>query len=136
MSVPASPPPAATTSSLSNELARARTHMGNERTHLAYLRTTVSLIGFGITINRFSTYLIENDQAPTSGRLLLHDASNAGFGMVVLGLALLLWSLIRYWRVSQDIEKGIVDSRHRITTLFSIGLLLLGGMTALWLFLE
>lgn len=51
-------------SSLANDLARGRTHLGNERTHLAYLRTTVSLIGFGITINRFSTYLIQNDEAP------------------------------------------------------------------------
>jgi len=63
--------------------------MANERTHLAYLRTTVSLIGFGITINRFSTYLIQNDQAPQGGHLLLRDASNAGFGMVLLGLATL-----------------------------------------------
>lgn len=84
--------------SVSTDLARGRTHMANERTHLAYLRTTVSLIGFGITINRFSTYLIQNDQAPQGQRLVLHDAGNAGIGMVVLGLVLLLWSLVRYWK--------------------------------------
>ncbi|MCD9087018.1 DUF202 domain-containing protein [Stenotrophomonas sp. SY1] len=122
--------------SLSNDLARGRTHMANERTHLAYLRTTVSLIGFGITINRFSTYLIENDQGPQGGRLFLHDASNAGIGMVVLGLALLLWSLIRYWKVSQDIERGVLVPRHRANFVFSLGLLLLGGLTALWLFTD
>lgn len=80
-----SPPDIPPPSSLANDLARGRTHLGNERTHLAYLRTTVSLIGFGITINRFSTYLIQNDQAPKGNRLMLHDASNAGFGMVLLG---------------------------------------------------
>ena len=127
---------AATTGSLPTDLARGRTHMANERTHLAYLRTTVSLIGFGITINRFSTYLIQNDQAPEGGRLLLHDASNAGFGMVLLGLALLVWSLVRYWQVSGDIERGVIVTRHRATTAFSIGLLLLGGFTAVWLFTD
>ena len=129
-------PQAASGSSLSTDLARGRTHMANERTHLAYLRTTVSLIGFGITINRFSTYLIQNDQAPSGGRLLLHDASNAGFGMVLLGLALLVWSLVRYWQVSGDIERGVIVARHRATTVFSIGLLLIGGLTAVWLFTD
>ncbi|MEI4516493.1 MULTISPECIES: DUF202 domain-containing protein [unclassified Stenotrophomonas] len=128
------PPDAPPPSTLANDLARGRTHLGNERTHLAYLRTTVSLIGFGITINRFSTYLIQNDQAPKGSRLMLHDASNAGFGMVLLGLALLIWSLVRYRLVTRDIERGVIAPRHRATTVFTIGLLLLGGLTALWLF--
>ncbi|MDG2524137.1 DUF202 domain-containing protein [Stenotrophomonas sp. HITSZ_GD] len=132
---PAPPtPPAA--GSLSTDLARGRTHMANERTHLAYLRTTVSLIGFGITINRFSMYLVQNDQAPQGGRLMLRDAGNAGIGMVLLGLALLVWSITRYWHVARDIERGVVVARHRATTLFSLGLLLLGGLTALWLLLD
>ncbi|KRG43300.1 hypothetical protein ARC20_00960 [Stenotrophomonas panacihumi] len=131
---PSPPPPAS--GSLSNDLARGRTHMANERTHLAYLRTTVSLIGFGITINRFSMYLVQNDQAPQGGRLMLRDAGNAGIGMVLLGLALLVWSITRYWHVSRDIERGVMMPRHRATTLFSLGLLLLGGLTALWLFLD
>lgn len=122
-------------SSLANDLARGRTHFANERTHLAYLRTTVSLIGFGITINRFSMYLVQNNAAP-EGRLLLRDAGNAGLGMVLLGLALLIWSLMRFRSVSRDIEAGNISSRHRATTLFTLGLLALGGFTALWLFLE
>ncbi|UPG95564.1 YidH family protein [Luteibacter aegosomatissinici] len=121
---------------LSNIFARGRTHMANERTHLAYLRTTVSLIGFGITINRFSTYLIQNNQAPTGGRPMLRDASNAGYGMVLLGLALLIWSLLRYWHVSKEIESGHMKPRHRATSLFTLGLLLMGGFTALWLFSD
>ncbi|HVJ39534.1 MAG TPA: DUF202 domain-containing protein [Stenotrophomonas sp.] len=124
------------TGSLSNDLARGRTHMANERTHLAYLRTTVSLIGFGITINRFSMYLIQSDGAPKGSRWLLRDAGNAGLGMVVLGLLLLVWSLVRYWKVSNDIERGVIVPRHRATIFFTLGLLLLGGLTALWLFLE
>jgi Predicted membrane protein len=122
--------------SLSTILARGRTHLANERTHLAYLRTTVSLIGFGITINRFSTYLIQNNQGPSGGRLLLRDASNAGYGMVLLGLALLVWSLVRYWHTSKEVERGVMPPHHRAVTVFTIGLLLLGGVTALWLFMD
>lgn len=117
-------------------LAKVRTHLANERTHLAYLRTTVSLIGFGITINRFSLYLIENNDAPQAGRMFLKDVSNAGLGMVALGLALLVWSLYRYRCVSLDIEQGRYVSRHKGMFVASIGLLLMGGLTALWLFLD
>lgn len=129
-------PTAPASSSLANDLARGRTHLGNERTHLAYLRTTVSLIGFGITINRFSMYLIQSDGGPKGSHWLLRDAGNAGLGMVVLGLLLLIWSLARYWKVSNDIERGVIVPRHRATIFFTLGLLLLGGLTALWLFIE
>jgi len=120
----------------SSQLAKARTHLANERTHLAYLRTTVSLIGFGITINRFSLYLIQNDQAPDEGRIFLKDAGNAGLGMVALGLTLLVWSLYRYARVEKDIERAVLVPRHKGMIIGSVGLLLMGGWTALWLFLD
>jgi putative membrane protein len=114
-------------------VSNLRSHLANERTHLAYLRTTVSLIGFGITLNRFSIYLIQQGQASEDTRLL-RDAGNAGLGMVVLGLALLAWSIYRYWRVGQRIERGEYVPRRRGTLVASVGLLLLGGLTALWLF--
>ncbi|GGD42086.1 YidH family protein [Pseudoxanthomonas indica] len=135
MNTPEDPKRPADNPHLANDLARGRTHMANERTHLAYLRTTVSLIGFGITINRFSMYLVQNNAAP-EGKLLLRDAGNAGLGMVILGLALLVWSLFRYWKVTKDIDAGVSESGHKATLGFSIGLLVLGGITALWLFLP
>ena len=39
-------------------------HLANERTYLAYLRTAISLISFGITINRFSIYLVQSKLPP------------------------------------------------------------------------
>lgn len=116
-------------------LANLRSHLANERTHLSYMRTSVSLIGFGITINRFGLYLLQNDRAPGQG-LLLRDTGNAGLGMVVLGLALMIWSMYRFWRVSRDIEQGRYVSRYRATIIASLGLLVLGGLTALWLFVS
>ena len=55
---------------------------------------------------------------------------------VVLGLAILLWSIYRYWRVGQDIEHGEYVPRQRGTLVASVGLLLLGGLTGLWLFVK
>jgi|GEM_PF-940979 len=117
-------------------LSNLRSHMSNERTHLSYLRTTVSLIGFGITLNRFSIFLQQDADTALRSRPMLHHTENAGIGMVVLGLLLLLWSSYRYWRVGQDIERGEYIPRQRGTIIASAGLLVLGGLTALWLFLS
>lgn len=117
------------------QVSNLRSHLANERTHLSYLRTTVSLIGFGITLNRFSIYLIQENLHP-SRTTMLRDTGNAGLGMVMLGLLLLLWSIYRYWRVGQDIERGQYVRRQRGTIAASLGLLLLGGLTALWLFIR
>jgi putative membrane protein len=117
------------------DLATLRSHLANERTHLAYLRTAVSLISFGITVNRFSIYLRENrDLSPESTHFLLRNTENVGSGMVVLGLVLMVWSLHRFWRVSGDIEHGQHVPRYRSVLLLTLGLILLGGVSVVWLF--
>jgi len=52
-------------------------HLANERTFLAYLRTAVSLMSFGIAINRFSFFLRESNAMPASC-ILLPDLVHSG----------------------------------------------------------
>jgi putative membrane protein len=116
-------------------LSALRSHLSNERTHLSYLRTAVSLIGFGITLNRFSIYLQqEKHLEPAGSHLLLRNTRNVGSGMVILGLALLLWSVYRYWLVSKEIEAGLSKPRYRAVTVMTLFLIALGGASAVWLF--
>ena len=118
-------------------LADLRSHLSNERTHLAYLRTSISLIGFGITINRFAIFLQEKHLlSQAHHRPMLRDTENAGAGMVIVGLALVAWSLYRYWHVNQDIERGVFRPLHRAVISVTVLLLLGGGATAAWLFLQ
>lgn len=120
-------------------LADLRSHLANERTHLAYLRTSISLIGFGITINRFSVFLQEKgtlaaDQ--TGPMTTLRSSEHAGAGMVIIGLALVVWSLYRYWHVSTDIQKAQFRPLNCAVITLTVLLLLAGGFTAAWLFLQ
>lgn len=118
-------------------LADLRSHLANERTHLAYLRTSISLIGFGITINRFSIFLQEHGKlASDQTGPMLRSSEHAGAGMVVIGLALIVWSLYRYWHVNQDIENAVFRPLHRAVIMLTVLLILAGGFTAAWLFLK
>jgi putative membrane protein len=118
-------------------LADLRSHLANERTHLAYVRTAISLISFGITLNRFSVFLQKQGTlAPGEGtRLMLRDAGNVGIGMVVLGLLLVLWSLYRYWRVDRDIQGGNFHPLKGSVVAYTLLVILLGGLSAVWLFM-
>ena len=118
-------------------LSDLRSHLSNERTHLSYLRTSISLIGFGITINRFSVFLQEQGRL-TAGQTgpMLRSSEHAGAGMVVIGLVLIVWSLYRYWHVNQDIETASFRPLHRAVIMLTVLLVLAGGFTAAWMFLQ
>lgn len=113
-------------------VSNIRSHLANERTHLAYLRTAISLVGFGITINRFAQWLLQSDLK--GAPLPLVDVRHAGSFMVILGLLLLTWSLYRFWVVSKDIENGHFVARDRAVFIASMGVLVIGGGSAVWLF--
>jgi inner membrane protein YidH len=119
-------------------LSTLRSHLSNERTHLSYLRTAISLVGFGITLNRFAIYLIQNDRlaAGAGGLSALRDTKSVGLGMVVLGFALLAWSLFRFHRTARDIETHRYHTDWRAVWIVSGIFLLLGIATTLWLFLN
>jgi putative membrane protein len=117
-------------------LADLRSHLANERTHLAYLRTAVSLISFGITLNRFAVFLEQQGTlAPGRGtREMLHSTGNVGYGMVILGLAVVLWSFYRYWHVNRDIATSDFRPMSTAVITYTVLLILLGGLSAVWLF--
>lgn len=118
-------------------IANLRSHLANERTHLAYLRTTVSLIGFGITLNRFAVYLEQNESIkPGKAVGLLRNTEHVGTGMLILGLALAVWSLYRYWHVAQDIKAARFRPLDKVVTLATLVFILVGGITAAWLLLA
>lgn len=118
-------------------LSDLRSHLSSERTHLSYPRTSISLIGFGITLNGFSLYLQEQGKlAKEQAGPLLKNAENAGSGMVMIGLALVVWSMYRYWHVNQDIRRGVFRPLDRALMSVTLLLLLSGGFTAAWLFSQ
>jgi len=109
-------------------------HQANERTHLAWLRTSLSVIILGIAINRFSRYLSEL-QPERAIRASLVDERRLGYGMVAMGMLLMLWAAIRYTRVSRAIES---ESEYRPLSvaiwLITLAVLVMGSASLTWLF--
>jgi putative membrane protein len=119
-------------------LSDARSHMANERTHLAHVRTGLALLTFGITLNRFSITLQQSHLAPVSGKGLgaLRDAGTVGIGMVIAGVAILIWALWRFLTVFHQIETLTYTPPKLAVTVSTIVIIATGAISAIWLILR
>jgi putative membrane protein len=113
-------------------------HLANERTHLAYLRTAISLISLGITVNRFSLYLKQHDDLPARATRIdfLGGTAVAGAGMVVYALALMLVALHRYLAMDAAIVNGTEHRDLPLVVTLTLSVLVGGALGILWMFRQ
>ncbi|MBE9010438.1 DUF202 domain-containing protein [Pseudanabaenaceae cyanobacterium LEGE 13415] len=91
------------------KIDRQREHQANERTFLAWLRTSIALIGFGFAIARFGLFLQQlqrtlTPQEPPTDTVL--NSENLGISLVVFGIVIIAVAAWRYNRVLGQIERG------------------------------
>lgn len=103
---------------------RQREHQANERTFLAWLRTSIALIGFGFAIARFGLFLRQFETANPTAELpppAILDSQNLGIGLVTFGIAVIILAGWRYNQVFWQIERGAYKpSRLSVWILTSI----------------
>lgn len=113
-------------------------HLANERTFLAYLRTAMSLMSFGIAINRFSFFLVQSRASPGAQDFVadMVHSEQVGIGMVVIGMGLLGWAAGRYSQVFRQIERQEFFPQPR-NILILTGLVMVSAVLGLvWLFIR
>jgi putative membrane protein len=111
------------------KLDRAREHLANERTFLAWVRTGIAVVVFGFAIGRFALALRQLMQ------LQGHVIKTAGLSVwmgtssMVGGVAIVVVGLIRYRKVRVLLERGefepagfALDLITILTVLFGLAL--------------
>lgn len=80
-------------------------HAANERTLLAWLRTSLAVIGFGFLMEKFEYFIAQHDTASTAGQLLdKSDARIIGLSLVGVGILMMFSSILRYFQIRRNIE--------------------------------
>jgi len=99
-----------------------RVHMANERTFLAWIRTSIAIMAFGFVVEKFSLfvkqlgyYLGKETVPPAPGY-----SSVIGVLLVVLGVVMGLLAFVRY----KNVEKQIEDDTYRPTPILTVLLFL------------
>lgn len=82
----------------SNELAMDRSRMASERTLMAWLRTSLSMISFGFTIFKFLEAL---QQQATTKPLRPDSPRNVGLALIAIGTGALILACVQHRRYLQ-----------------------------------
>lgn len=90
---------------MTNELAKDRNRQASDRTLMAWIRTSMSLIGFGFAIAKSYDY-IETDYMEKTGKVLdaIHTPTIFGAGFMLLGMFGLLAGVVQYRRTIDRLD--------------------------------
>ena len=107
---------------------RVRDHLANERTYLAWMRSGISLLGFGVLIVRIR--ILKPPLAPTGPGA----GWKLGVAFTVVGLLMVGLSSLHYFGVRNDIDNDTYEPPDRWVILSTIVVLMLGSCVALYVF--
>ena len=109
-------------------------HMANERTFLAWIRTSVAIMAFGFVVEKFALFvrqlssLLEKPGVSENHivHLPLGHSSLFGIFLVGLGAAMGVLAFIRYKKVEKEIEEDTYRSSLLLDMLVTISILVVG----------
>ena len=115
---------------------RATEYLANERTFLAWIRTSIAVIGAGFVISRFSIWIRESVSNPAHGPAQSHKSVVVGIVMMALGAVLAFLALWRYHVVNRCIEEGRVKADRGLVILVTAFVVLLATGMILFILLA
>ncbi len=125
-------------SSPSRSPSRVRDHLANERTFLAWVRTTLGLIGLGFVLARMGLFLrqlaLASRNAPPGHLRAGHEFMVSGVVFLALGTALTAWTGWLYQRTRRAIEEDRYEPA-RATVLILTVVVVVGGLLVVGLVL-
>lgn len=107
--------------------SRVRDHLANERTFLAWMRSAIALMGFGVVIVRLRYFQIPQLPHPGMGWKL-------GLLFCLVGLMTVLLSPLYYFLVRRAIENDSFEPSTRRIMIFSLAITLLGAAVIYYVF--
>ena len=110
-----------------DETKRATEYLANERTFLAWIRTSVAVISLGFVLARFSVWFREFS-AQRQPQMQVHRGGISlpiGVAMMIMGGALTILAAWRYHVVNRDIEHGKVSADRGLVVLVTVMVALL-----------
>ena len=112
-----------------------RVHMANERTFLAWIRTSIAVMAFGFVVEKFSLfvkqmayYMGKEASPPAPGY-----SSLIGILLVGLGMLMGVLAFVRYKRVERQIDDDTYAPSPVLSVLLAISVIVIGLFLLLYL---
>jgi putative membrane protein len=108
---------------------RARDHLANERTFLAWVRTSVAIVVFGFAIGRFAIAMRQLTEFLGHGSRTTGLSVWMGMSSILAGVVMVVAGLVRYRKTRAQLDEGkfepagfVVDLVTILTVLFGLAL--------------
>lgn len=122
---------------ISNE-KRATEYLANERTFLAWIRTSIAIISLGFVVAKFSLWLRELAAQIHPQTQTIHAGASIPIGVTMMALGGLLAVLAawRYQVVNRAIENGVVSADRGLVILVTVMVALLCATMIVYMLLT
>jgi len=111
-------------------------HLANERTFLAWIRTSIAVMGFGFVVVKFSLFIKQISLA-LGTKVSVHqtgDSRKIGILLVALGTITIILSFLRYQKTKYQLEKGLYY--HSTMFIKAITVMIFAASIALLIYLT
>jgi putative membrane protein len=119
--------------------SHARDHMANERTFLAWIRTSIGIMAFGFVVEKFAIFIkqifhfIGQQQPQMPPHSLQGYSSIFGVFLVALGVVICLLAFIKYKKVEQKIEGDSYRPSMILNIMLTLSVLSIGIFLVIYL---
>lgn len=115
--------------------ANMRDHFANERTFLAWIRTSIAMMGFGFVIVKFTLFIKQISLSLQKPVLVSSHgyASVIGILLVALGVFIALLSFLRFKRTEQQIINSNYSPSNHVTIILAVSIILIGIFLVIYL---
>jgi uncharacterized membrane protein YidH (DUF202 family) len=116
-----------------------RDHLANERTFLAWIRTSIGIMAFGFVVEKFALFI--KQMSLILGKANIENASPASHGysaivgifLVGFGTLMGLLAFVRYKKVERQIEGDTYQTSSVLDILLTISVLGIGIFLVIYL---
>ena len=121
---------------MEKKIPSATDHLANERTFLAWIRTSIAIMAFGFVVVKFALFVKQIGLVVTDN---VDELPNRGYsaliGIVLLGVGILmaLLSYFQYKRNERDLLSNTYHPSSKMSTLFTFVIILVGLLLIVYL---
>ena len=110
-------------------------HLANERTFLAWIRTSIAIMGFGFVVVKFSLF-IRQVSAALNEKIIFQGKSYSpviGISLVIIGALMALLAFWRYRNIEKHLLRGTYFPSFALSLLMTLAILIVSLLLVLYL---